>query len=195
MAKVKKRRIESNVEDIEAEPKESKFKNKRVMLTPGGTILKPDEVKEIRRLGIMPSGIIFDSEMEAVYYRDVLLPRELAGEIEVTLQPKFVLIKEFEKNGVKYRPITYIPDFLVKYTDGSPAEAIDVKGMQTETFNLKRKLFDFVFPDIRLLVMKRVRKFGGWITVEEYTARKKQDRKLNRSLASSRVREGNRKWN
>lgn len=191
----KKRVMPADVEDIEKEPKESKFHNKRVWLTPGGAILKQDELRDLRRLGLIPTdGIVFDSTMEAEYYRDVLQPRELAGEIEVTLQPKFVLINAFEKDGVKYRPITYIPDFLATYPDGCK-EAIDVKGMQTETFNLKRKLFDFVFPDIKLLVMKRVRKYGGWIQAEEYTARKKQERRQNRSISTSRKPRRERKWN
>lgn len=193
MAMVKKRRFVSDVEDIERGTI-SKYKNKRCLLTIGGSILKPEHLNELRGLGMIPSGITFDSEMEAEYYRDVLLPMELAGEVEVKLQPKFVLIKEFEKGGVKYRPITYSPDFLVNYVGGR-SEAIDVKGMQTETFNLKKKLFDFVFPDINLLIIKRVKKYGGWVTVEEYTSRRKQERSKDRSQLRSRSREGARKWN
>lgn len=191
MKRVKKRSLTPNVErdNNENEVKESKFKNKRVLLTTGGTILKPDEVRQLKGLGLIPSnGIIFDSELEAEYYRDILQPRELAGEIEVKRQPKFLLVKEFEKGGVKYRPIYYIPDFLVTYEGGS-SEAVDVKGFQTETFNLKRKLFDYTYPNVRLLVMKRVKKYGGWITVEEYMERKRQDRKQRRSLVTSTRRE------
>lgn len=194
MKKAKKRRIDTDVEILQYETKESKFNNKRCLLTAGGAILKPDEVKDLKRFGVTPSGIMFDSEMEAEYYRDVLLPRELDGEIQVTLQPRFVLLRQFEKKGKKYRAITYSPDFMVEYMDGKPAEAIDVKGMQTEIFNIKRKLFDAAFPDINLLVMKRVRKFGGWITAEEYTARKKQERSQHRSVVS-RTRGRARKWN
>lgn len=194
MEKAKKRDIAPNVEIIQEAPKESKFKNKLCLLTAGGAILKPDEVKDMKRFGITPTGIIFDSQMEAEYYRDVLLPRELDGEIEVTLQPPFVLQPNFEKFGVKYRPITYIPDFRVKYMDGRPDEVIDVKGMATETFIMKRKMFDFHYPEIRLLVIKRVRKFGGWMTVEEYAARKKQERRQDRSVVS-RTRGRARKWN
>lgn len=191
VVKVKKRTLTPDVESDNNDngTKQSKFNNKRVLLTAGGSILKPDEVRQLKGLGLIPSnGMIFDSELEAEYYRDILHPRELTGEIKVQLQPKFQLIKEFEKDGVKYRPIHYIPDFLVTYQDGI-SEAVDVKGFHTETFNLKRKLFDYTYPNIRLLVMKRVRKYGGWITAEQYMERKRQDRTQYRSLVS-RTRKG-----
>lgn len=181
----KKRNVQLFVEsDLCKPPKESKYKNKRVLLTDSGTILKPDHLNQLRGMGMMPQGENFDSELEAVYYRDVLLPQVLAGKIEVQRQPKYVLLKEFIKDGITYKPIIYIPDFLVKYLDDGRVEAIDVKGFQNDVFLLKRKLFDAVFPDVKLLILKRVNKYGGWITVEEYAAAKRRERKEYRSLSS-----------
>lgn len=164
----------SNVEECKDKP--SKFNNKKVLLTDSGVILK-------RGKGIVPDGEMFDSELEAEYYRDVLLPRVLAGEIEVVRQPKFRIMPGFTKKGVTYRDRFYIPDFLVEYADGRQ-EAIDVKGFADAMFLIKKMLFDGAYPDIPLLILKRVRKYGGWITAEEYAAHKKRERKDYRSLGT-----------
>lgn len=177
---VEKRRILET--DVEQPTKKSKYNNKRVLLTDSGTILKPEHIQKIKSMGLVPtSGEAFDSELEAVYYRDVLLPRVLAGEIVVQRQPKFVLLPEFTKDGQTFRAIHYVADFLVNYADGR-IEAIDVKGFADSVFLLKRKLFDAVYPDIKLLVLKRVNKYGGWITTEEYAQRKKMEKKQMRAL-------------
>lgn len=178
----KRRDLQKLVE--ESEEKQSKYKNKRSLLTASGSILKPEHIKQMKSMGFSPEGgEMFDSELEAVYYRDVLLPRVLSGEIEVTRQAKFRIVPGFTKYGLTYRDRYYIPDFLVKYADGR-MEAIDVKGHADQVFLMKRMLFDAAYPDIPLLIVKRVNKFGGWITVEEYAAHKKRERKETRALAT-----------
>jgi len=98
-------------------------------------------------------GIIFDSKKEAAYYYELKL-RRMAGEItEVELQPKFVLMEGFEKNGKTYRPITYHADFLVTLTDGTQ-EVIDVKGYKTEKFRIKQKLFERRYPELNLKLIE-----------------------------------------
>lgn len=185
---MEKRRILQNpveMVDLEGKKKPSKYKNKRVLLTDAGTILKPEHVLQLRGMGMIPQSCeTFDSELEAQYFRDELLPRVVAGKIEVQRQPKFVLLKEFVKDGVAYKPIHYIPDFLVTNLEEKSTIAIDVKGFENDVFLLKRKLFDAAFPDVKLLILKNVRKYGGWITVEEYAAHKKRERKEFRSLPS-----------
>lgn len=183
----KRRQLKNSVEMIELETAEkpSKYKNKRALLTAAGTILKPEHVNQLKGMGMIPQGCeTFDSELEAQYFRDELLPRIAAGEIEVQRQPKFVLLKEFVKDGVTYKPIHYIPDFLVRNLGDDTTIAIDVKGFQNDVFLLKRKLFDAVHPDVKLLILKHVRKYGGWISVEDYAAHKKRERKEYRSLST-----------
>ena len=53
----------------------------------------------------------------------------------------------------KIRSITYIADFRVTYSDGHQ-EIEDVKGMETEIFKLKRKMFEYRYPDLTLKVVK-----------------------------------------
>lgn len=86
-------------------------------------------------------GITFASKMEMKRYLQLkLLVR--AGEIsELTLQPKFLLLEGFEKNGVHHQPIYYIADFLYYDKKLKKKVAEDVKGAKTEVFKIKEKLF------------------------------------------------------
>lgn len=60
----------------------------------------------------MCDGIIFDSELEMRYYRDVIKPKYLSGEISYyELQKKYILQEKFEHNGKSVLPITYVADF------------------------------------------------------------------------------------
>lgn len=98
-------------------------------------------------------GINFDSKREAEYYQELLLLKK-AGEIkEIELQPKFTLLKSFKKDGKTHRAITYIADFKVTYKDNR-IEIIDVKGVETEVFKIKRKLFEHSYPQLSLKIVK-----------------------------------------
>lgn len=98
------------------------------------------------------NGIRFDSKAEANYYL-ILLDKQRTGEIQgFTLQPKFILQESFKKNGKTYRAITYIADFLITHNDDS-VEVIDVKGVITKEFAIKRKLFEAKFPGLALTLV------------------------------------------
>ena len=98
---------------------------------------------------------IFDSKAERDYYLLVLLPLLQNGEIAtVKFQPRYELQPKFTKNGKHYRAITYVADFEVLYKDGSK-EIIDVKGMETAVFKLKRKLFEFKYPKLSLKIVRK----------------------------------------
>lgn len=98
-------------------------------------------------------GIEFDSKKEAEYYCQLKLLKK-AGEIrDIGLQQKFMLQPGFEKNGVKYQPITYIADFVITNNDGT-TEVVDVKGVETQVFKIKQKLFEYMYSDLNLKVVK-----------------------------------------
>lgn len=86
-------------------------------------------------------GITFDSAREARRYQELKL-MERAGEIiGLRRQVRFELIPSFECDGKHYRPATYIADFT--YTDAKTGKKVveDVKGMRTDVYKLKAKMF------------------------------------------------------
>ena len=68
------------------------------------------------------------------------------------LQPHFLLQESFKKNGKTFRKIEYIADF--KYIENGKIIVEDVKGMQTDVFKLKHKIFEKVYPDLELRIIK-----------------------------------------
>jgi len=98
-------------------------------------------------------GIKFDSKKEAEYYCQLKLLKQ-AGKIkDYRLQPRYELQPAFEKNGKKYRAITYIADFAIINNDGT-TEVVDIKGVETQVFKIKKKLFEYMYPDLNLKVVK-----------------------------------------
>ena len=93
----------------------------------------------------------FDSKREAEIYLD-LLSRKQAGEIvRIRLQPSYTLLEGFRDNtGKNQKPITYTADFFVTYADGH-AEVIEVKGMRTRDYLLRKKLFLYKMRDENII--------------------------------------------
>jgi len=54
---------------------------------------------------------------------------------------------------IKFRGITYVADFKVTYADGH-IEIEDVKGVETEAFKLKKKLFEASHPNLTLRIVR-----------------------------------------
>lgn len=95
---------------------------------------------------------VFDSVRESQRYKELKL-LERAGEISnLELQPRFLLQDSFKKNGRTFRKIEYVADF--KYIENGKTIVEDVKGMQTDVFKLKHKIFEKVYPDLELRIIK-----------------------------------------
>lgn len=87
-------------------------------------------------------GIEFDSAKEAKRYTRLRDMQE-AGEIQnLRLQVPFELLPSFECDGVKYRGMKYIADF-VYYRDGKQVVE-DTKGWKTQEYRLKKKLMAYI---------------------------------------------------
>lgn len=95
---------------------------------------------------------VFDSIAESKRYKELKLLERAKEITELELQPKFILQEAFKKNGKTYRKIEYIADF--KYKEKGKTIVEDVKGMQTDVFKLKRKLFEKKYPDLELRIIK-----------------------------------------
>lgn len=95
---------------------------------------------------------VFDSIAESKRYKELAL-LEKAGQIKgLELQPKFLLQEGFKKNGKTYRKIEYIADFM--YIENGKVIIEDVKGMETDVFKLKRKMFEYKYPEFELRIVK-----------------------------------------
>lgn len=122
------------------------------------------------------NGIVFDSQLEMKYYRDVILPLEESGLITYyELQKPYELQPKFIHDNKTVQPIKYVADFYVEYADGH-AEVIDTKGMPDSTALMKRKMFWYHFPDTiyRWICYSKID--GGWCDYE-YVKQQRKERK------------------
>ena len=88
-------------------------------------------------------GITFDSRREADRYL-VLKSMEEDGAIEdLRRQVRYELVPAFDVDGRHYRPVCYVADFV--YVDKETGKEVveDVKGMRTDVYRLKSKLFAY----------------------------------------------------
>ncbi len=94
---------------------------------------------------VIIDGIKFDSKKEGQRYL-ALLQLAKDGKIsKLTLQPKFVLMAGFRHEGKAVRAINYVSDF--QYVKDGEVIVEDVKGMLTEVYKIKKKLFLSQYAD------------------------------------------------
>lgn len=121
-------------------------------------------------------GITFDSRAEAKYYEQLKWLKKAKQINDFKLQPKFLLQEAFKKNGITIRKIEYKADFEIHNLDGS-VEIIDVKGVETEAFKIKKKLFEKRYPyPLKLVTLDQSL---GWIELDQL-------KKLKRKAKSSK---------
>ncbi|QDY32692.1 DUF1064 domain-containing protein [Clostridium sporogenes] len=130
---------------------------------------------------IVIDGITFDSKDEGRYY---LYLKELKAKDKILnfeQQPKYELQPSFKKHGKTHRAITYAPDFLIYHLDGSE-ELIDVKGTETQQGNMRRKMFDYKYPDLKLTWVARSLKYSstGWIEYDELKKIRRENKKCQK---------------
>lgn len=84
-------------------------------------------------------GIAFDSRKEADRYL-ALKGMEEDGSIEdLRRQVRYELVPAFDVDGRHYRPVCYVADFV--YREDGREVVEDVKGVRTDVYRLKSKLF------------------------------------------------------
>lgn len=97
-------------------------------------------------------GILFHSKGEARRYGELKM-LERAGEIsDLELQPEFVLLDGFVRDGKRIQAIKYRADF--KYVEDGVVVIEDFKGKETAEFRIKRKLFLNRYPEYEFRVTK-----------------------------------------
>ena len=87
-------------------------------------------------------GIQFDSAKEAKRYTR-LRALEDEGKIQhLRLQVPFELVPSFECDGVKYRGMKYVADFV--YVRDGKVVVEDCKGFKTPEYKMKKKLMAYI---------------------------------------------------
>lgn len=92
-------------------------------------------------------GKTFDSKHESRDYlklksmEDSGIINNLQTQVSFELQPKYTT-----KDGRKIRSISYVADFV--YERDGQTYVQDSKGMKTDVYKLKRKMFEYKYPDI-----------------------------------------------
>lgn len=105
-------------------------------------------MSKYRAMKTVIDGIKFDSKKEAKRYI-VLRELEKQGNIEkLMLQPRFLLQEGFRKNGKAYRKIEYVADFM--YEQDGKLIIEDVKGIKTDVYKLKQKLFEKRYQNLTI---------------------------------------------
>jgi len=122
-------------------------------------------------------GIVFDSQIEMEYFK---LLKDRVNKEEIlwfTIQPVYELTPKFTKGGKNIRSTSYTPDFLIKHLDGS-LEAIETKGFMTQASELRIKLFNYRYQDIKLTVLSYSKKWGGWVEYSELKKLRRENKKI-----------------
>lgn len=109
-------------------------------------------MNKYRNKKVIVDGKEFDSKREGNRYKELRLLERVGKISNLELQPRFLLQDSFKKNGKTYRKIEYVADF--KYIENGKTIVEDVKGMQTDVFKLKHKIFEKVYPDLELRIIK-----------------------------------------
>ena len=97
--------------------------------------------------------IVFDSKAEMTRYAELklLLKANLISDLE--LQPVYLLQGKFRKSGRTIRAIHYKADF--RYIENGKTVIEDVKGMKTQVYNIKKKMFDNRYRDLEIKEVQR----------------------------------------
>lgn len=90
--------------------------------------------------------ITFDSRMEADYYIRLKICKSQNKIKSFCVHPKIVLQEKFKYKGKSVSAITYSPDFKVINADET-IEYIDIKGVKTNEFKIKEKMFKNLIKD------------------------------------------------
>lgn len=93
-------------------------------------------------------GIRFASKKEARDYQTVKIAEKAGIITDLKLQPKFLLQEAFtDQEGKKHRAVYYVADFQFR-RQGEPRVVVaDSKGMKTQAYRIKSKLFQKQYPD------------------------------------------------
>lgn len=101
------------------------------------------------------NGIKFDSKLEARRYTELKLLEKQGLIKDLILQPAYDLIPSFKKNNKTYRKTQYIADFSYYDVDLNKTIVEETKGFKTDVYLLKKKLFEYNYPNLTIREVTR----------------------------------------
>lgn len=117
-------------------------------------------------------GVTFDSKLESRYYLHLEEELKKGNIAHYKIQPRYELVPSYKIGSRSVRKLEYVADFMVLHHN-SDVEVIDVKGVETDVFKIKRKMFEYKYgKEIKCLTFSRLD--GGWITLEDLKKARKE---------------------
>ena len=100
-------------------------------------------------------GIEFDSQLEANRYCQLKILERIGDIKDLRTQAEFVIQPSYKKNNKTMRAIKYIADFV--YYDLKKGKTIieDTKGFRNEVYKLKKKIFEYKYPDLEITEIRK----------------------------------------
>lgn len=94
-------------------------------------------------------GITFASKAEMNRYVELKMLQSAGVIYDLELQPKYELVPKYTtQDGRKVRATHYVADFSYRNRGENELIVEDVKGHPTDVYKLKRKLFEYLYPEI-----------------------------------------------
>ncbi|MBO0962367.1 DUF1064 domain-containing protein [Neobacillus sp. MM2021_6] len=124
---------------------------------------------------VVIDGHKFDSIAESKYYAQLKWLKQAKQIKDFKLQPRFLLLEAYKKNGKTVRKTEYVADFEIHNLDGS-VEIVDVKGVETPVFKLKKKMFEARYE--HTLKVVTLDETHGWLELEKLQKLKKKPKKV-----------------
>lgn len=100
-------------------------------------------------------GIVFASKFEAKRYTELKLLEKQGIIKDLELQPSYDLIPSFKKDNKTYRKSTYKADFSYFDIENNKTIVEDTKGFKTPVYMLKKKLFEYNYPNLTITEIRR----------------------------------------
>lgn len=114
------------------------------MYLPKYSYLQPRKHSKYGNKKVIADGIKFDSKHEADIYLKLKTAEKCGAISKLRLQVPFELQEKYTINGRTVRAVKYVADFVFVNKAGEQ-EVWDAKGVKTDVYKLKKKLFEYKY--------------------------------------------------
>lgn len=113
-------------------------------------------MKKYHNRKVIEDGITFDSMMEHRRYIQLRTLLNAGVILDLHVHPSFKLQPGYYSKSQRRKipPITYTADY--SYLEDGQIVVEDVKGFKTAAFNLKRRMLEYLYPNILFKVIEDV---------------------------------------